>query len=101
MGVQARQMARFAKRNKMTVKRSGFDGITVGYPPDWGHCVLGVLSNMANTHAGYDIPGVILGLDNKQRRSLEAGFENWDYPELKNRYYKMGQNFARLMGLSI
>jgi hypothetical protein len=100
MGIQARQLARFARKNEIEVRRFGY---SIAESKNLGHCVLGVLSHMIGEsceRVEYGGPVVIAGLTSDQRKQLEAGFEGWKKEPGDGIYYKVGQNFARLMGLS-
>lgn len=101
MGLQARELYRFTKKNNIKVGRMGQRGKR---DKNFAHCVLGVVAHMTNeTDTSRYADKSIRGLDPRDRHSLEAGFEGWsDYmvDTPKNRvYYNVGKNFARLCGL--
>ncbi len=103
--VQAREIVRFARRNGLILTRGG-----TGY---YKTCVRGVLRNSllsAETWKDISIYNPIVeevfGLSSEDASALEEGFEGypplnskWGKAVRKNRYYKVGQNVARLAGL--
>jgi hypothetical protein len=87
----AREIVRAAKRHGIKMERSDAD-----------KCVRGVLSAAANLSAStpyYHCSGEIAkayGVDQSVIKIMESGFEGWGDKENSNRYYKIGQNIARL-----
>lgn len=93
MGVQARELARFAKKNGITVRQLGQAHLKSKTLP---HCVLGVLSHMVGHSVSTysDLPEK--NLSSSDILSLEDGFEGWDNINGSSTYYKVGQNFRRI-----
>jgi hypothetical protein len=96
MGVQARQLARFAKKNNIKVERSGMsfrDSKAVG------HCIKGVICHLENVNNPYEVSYETA--TQKDLLAMECGFEGWIHykDQVSKRSYKLGENFARLMGL--
>ena len=97
MGIQARQLARYAKKHGIPVARYGQ---STNEDQSLKHCVLGILSHIAGETAdpSYKDTEIVQGLTRNQRLGLEDGFEGYGNDHDK-RYYKVGRNFARLMNL--
>lgn len=91
MGIQAREMARFAKANGITVKQGGQSSIQ---DKNLGHCARGVISHMV----GYNAFGDVLekNLTESEVDAIEEGFEGWQNYSDNPTYYRVGENFHRI-----
>jgi hypothetical protein len=96
MGIQARQLARFAKKNGIKVERHGN---TWRDNKNVGHCIKGVVCHYFNVDNPYEVP--CEKNTEKDLWAMECGFEGWTHHKVKvsKRMYKLGENFARLMDL--
>jgi hypothetical protein len=96
MGIQAREIVRFAKRNGMTIRRMGVATLQDGCPSA-GSCALFVLASMYGGDKN-NILSYLPGITMYDLNSLESGFEGWGW-NTDNRYYRVGRNVAVLAGL--
>ena len=107
--MQARQIFRFAKKHHFILTRGGVATLQMreSYPDMQHACALAVAASMLGCwghtclkDGGYDRTKT--KLTPRDFEALEAGFEG--YPHLaylsNNRYYKVGQNVAKLAGLT-
>lgn len=102
--MQAREIVRYAKRNGLTLMRGGVGNTNKT------HCARSVVYHMAfgpKNQGQYSIYfkrlPASMGVSEHQIESLERGFEYTNPIRVKGydkRYYKMGQNVARLVGLA-
>lgn len=106
--IQARGLLRLATRKNATI--TGVKGLCKklgkGTPSDYrynGVCPVQLLTmhyfdSLPRDHAGV---AEKLGLEEEDIKSLEGGFEGWEfYADMKNRYYKVGKRFRQLVELS-
>src|SRR6185503_5033544 len=98
MGVDAREVVRYAKRIGCSLSR--YSDVR-----NCDHfCAVRCLFHMANKNwkkHRYEDLRKHFGINAEDFRAIEHGFEDWDFlPKyVNNPYYKVGQNIARLAGL--
>lgn len=105
MRLQARELLRIARKHnaKMFRYETGSKYVGKKAPTEKfnGVCAVQLLSvSLWNTRFR-DYQGIAVSLNRSEEdiRALEDGFEGWPSTLIKNRYYKVGERFRKMIGL--
>jgi hypothetical protein len=112
MGIQAREIVRFAKRNGMVIRRGGTATLRKAEAKHTylqrGSCALSILSSMHGQFGTYDLcdeqndvrAKCLPGITNDDLYALESGFEGLN-GNTTDRYYRVGRNVAKMAGVML